>query len=84
MLRYMDGSVRLGGYSLGRRCGYSMVRCVDGTGMLRCGYGSVLFLWVFRHPRMRLLVGVSLENDHQVFLENDRRFWKACPRQCSG
>ena len=34
--------------------------------MLRCGYGSVLFLWMFRQPRMPLLVGVSLENNRQI------------------
>jgi len=39
--------------------------------MLRCGYGSVLFFWMFRLPRMPLVVGVSLENN--------RRFGKPAP-----
>jgi len=29
--------------------------------------------------RMRLFVGVSLENDHHIFLENNRRFGKPAP-----
>jgi hypothetical protein len=48
---------------------------------LRCVDGAVPFLWMFRLSGCALLVGVSLENDHSISLENDRRFVKACPRQ---
>ena len=69
MLRLLDGSARLGGCSLGKRCGAFNVRFVALTGRLCCVAvtGPCCACGCFARLECVMLVGVSLENDHQIF-----------------
>jgi len=67
MLRLLDGSVRLGGCSLGS--GAVIMRSVALTGRVCCVAvtGSCCACGCFARLECVMLVGVSLENDHQIF-----------------